>query len=114
MPAVLPPLQGYLLDFSEPTEDKSGVWMGRTSDSVFHLLFLGKGLEQAQETHWADTAPNLSICLNRSKTLMAKAQAWGHTSMGLLVFLPHLCLVASPPKSLMNKGTLPWHCLASG
>lgn len=50
----------------------------------------------------------------KGQRLRAKAQAWGHTSMGLLVFLPHLCLVASPPKSLMNKGTLPWYCLASG
>lgn len=67
-PCQLSCLHSTVLDFSKPTEEKSGVWMGKTSDSVFHLLSLGKGLEQAQEMLWADAAPNLSICLNRSKT----------------------------------------------
>lgn len=105
--------QGYLLDFSDPTEERSGVWIGRTSDSVFHLLFLGKGLEQAQEMLWADKAPNLSICLNRSKT---SSQGTGlgahqHGAAGIPA-LPLSC--GFSPKSLMNRGTLPWHCLATG
>lgn len=35
---------GHLLHFSEPAEEQGGVWIGWTSDSLFHLLFLGKGL----------------------------------------------------------------------
>lgn len=85
---------GHLLHFSEPAEEQGGVWIGWTSDSLFHLLFLGKGLEQAQGMLRAATAPNLSICLNRSKTSsqgmgLGGSHPGGKTSMGLLVLQSH-------------------------
>lgn len=87
--------RGYLLDFSEPTE-KSGVWISRTSDSVFHLLFLGKGLEQAREMHWPDAAPNLSICLNRSKTYSQGTGPGAHQHRAAGIPAPPLSCGFSP------------------